>query len=177
MTSYEKLKVYLIFLKDKLFQKKFNRKKFVVHQYVNVLKTILNIQLENSENKNYQGISCFDLMCKLHSERWINHPEGNRKKDELQLFLDSFVKSGECEKKGESGYYYRVTGMAIKTIQEYETEEGKHNDSLVLQKLMGLLTLILTLAALFQAKIIEWPPEWVINLKTVWKCLSCQFYN
>lgn len=160
VTRYQQFMVNFLIVKEKIFQKKFNRKSLLSHQYVELLKIILDNQLDNSKNESYKGINCNALMTKIHSERWIDHPDGQRNKAKIQIFLDSFIDDGTCNKEKQ---FYRITGKAIQYIQEYETEESRHIDSLAVQRGIRCLTWIIALSAILQAGVIEWPEEWIFR--------------
>lgn len=168
VTGYGKLKTNLRILKSKLLQKKFNRKKLVTHDPLKILRVILNYQVRNPN----LGITHGTLLENLYSNRYYGHPDDEYMKNETNLLLESIVKSRDCEYKDTM---YRITEQGIQTIQKHEAEERKFNDSLTVQKGIFLLTIVLTIAALSQANIIEYPSEWKINLKVIWECLIKSF--
>jgi hypothetical protein len=154
MTKYTLIKVNLNILWNYFIQSRFNRKELLVHKGMDLLRFMLENQLDQSTDsptcQTAGGISIFDLMTQLHSSRWLNHPNRNRKQCEIKLYLESLVDTGDL-KTDTSGYHYLVTGKALQTIQQYEEEERRHNDSVKVQKGIFYLTFFIALAALIQA--------------------------
>ena len=93
-----------------------------------------------------------DLMLGLHSLRLINHPDKNRIKGILKLYVESFIETGEILRLG--GGSYKITGKAISTLEEYENVERKHSENKRLQEIIAMTTIILMLLA---AGLIKFP--------------------
>lgn len=153
VTKFEMIRVNLTIFCNFLIQSRFNRKAIISHKKIDILQTILNKYLDqkiiHDYTQNEEGISVFDLMTALNTERWLDHPEGKKKKAELGLYLESLVDSGDLNKNGR-GYYYIIKGKALQTIEHYETEERRHNDSVNTQFYMVILTFIIAWATVLQ---------------------------
>ncbi len=148
----------LIYLKVRLYnyissisQYFFNKRKLFKKKRMELLELMLNEQLDRDDN----GIDIYDLMTKLYSIRWINHPARSGQKQILKIYLDSLVDSGEIEKNNR---LYRVTGKAITTMERYEEEERRHIADVKLQRWMVYLTIILTIVAILSSGLIKFSP-------------------
>lgn len=154
VTKYEIMKVNFRLLRNFFLQAKFNRKNLVSHKRIKLLQIVLNKQLDQSQllsnHQTQTGVNIWDLMNEIHSIGWVNHPDGDRKQRELQLHLESLVNSGDL-KKDINAYDYILTNKALQTIQEYETEEDRHNDSISVQRKIVILTFSMVIVGLIQA--------------------------
>lgn len=52
---------------------------------------------------------------------------------------------------------YKVTGEALKTIELYEEQERKHRESVIMQRLTAILTVVIILLTAAQTGIIKLP--------------------
>jgi hypothetical protein len=141
---------YLRHIYANILQFFFNRTKLVMVQRHELLKTLV----QNHFKSTHTGIDQLDLMTKLHSIRWITHPEGEAVEKELELYLDSLVETGKLSKINTE---YVVKGKAIVTIENYEEAERRHRDNLRSQRRMIYLTILLAIFALVQAGVIKVP--------------------
>lgn len=123
-----------------------------------LLKIILECHIKSAP---HTGVNIIDLMTKLYSINWIDHPEGSEQREKLRLYLDSLVDSGELTKSNIS---YFVNSKAIATIAKYEEEERRHMDIVKVQKKMVilnrflvLLTICIVFFAMIQAGVIKLP--------------------
>ena len=123
-----------------------------------LLKVIVDCHIKSVP---HEGINLIDLMTKLYSINWIDHPEGGEQREKLRLYLDSLVDSGDLTK---SNLIYYVNSKAIMTIAKYEEEERRHMDIVKLQKKMViinrflvLLTICIVFFAMIQAGVIKLP--------------------
>lgn len=96
------------------------------------------------------------LSTAIYTLRFFQHPQRPDVQKKLQLYLDSFVESGELKIKSNS--LYKVTGKAIVTLEQFELEERRHADSLKVQGLVLVLTAVIALSAIVQAGIIKLKP-------------------
>lgn len=128
----------------------FNKKKLVTKQRIELLKFMMSDQID----RRHKGICSLNLMTKLYSIKWVLHPEGDQQQENLELYLDSLVKSGDLDLINDE---YVVTGKTISTIEKFEEEERRHVESVKMQKKMFWLTIIIAFLALVQAGVIKLP--------------------
>jgi hypothetical protein len=134
----------------------FDRRKLVTVQRLQLLRILVDNYIE----KAGRGIGLIELMTKLYSIKWVEHPAGDSQEQKISLYLDSLVASGELTKNITE---YSVTPKAILTIEKYEEAERRHKNQIRLQFLMVILTFLLAFFAMIQAQIIKFPWSW--NLK------------
>lgn len=147
ITKYEVFKCNIHNIFNRTSQYVFNKRKFATLDRIEILRSIIDLYF----SKNHNGFSSLDLMTKLYSLKWIVHPQSENQQHKLELFLDSFLISGEL--KSFNGHEYSVTGKAIATLSEYEEQERRHSESRKLQHIMMWLTAAIVLVGLLQAVI------------------------
>ncbi len=145
ITKYEVLKYNINKIFNKTSQFVFNKRKLVTFDRISLLRTMINYYF-NNRGKSFSRI---DLMNMIHSIRWIHHPDADQHKHKLQLFIDSFVETGEVKKINDTNYI--ITGRAITTLSKYEEQERRHTENIKLQRRIVWLTLAIVLAGLVQA--------------------------
>lgn len=145
ITKYEVFKCNFHKLFSNTRQFVFTKRKLATFDRIEILRSILDIYF----TKEHNGFDSLDLMTKLYTLSWIIHPKSERQQHKLELFLDSFVKSGELEKF--NGHEYSVTGKAIATLSDYEEQERRHSESRKLQNKMVWLTAAIVLVGVIQA--------------------------
>ena len=69
----------------------FNKRRLATKDRIEILRALIDMQFSGNGSK----FMTMDLMTHLYSLRWIVHPENDSKEHKLQLFVDSFVESGE----------------------------------------------------------------------------------
>lgn len=90
-------------------QSHFNKKSLVNQRSIELLSFMLNNQLDQYNSQSYhprestKGISRFDLMTKIHSPRWVEHPYSDKQNQKLEMHLESLVESGDLEQYNNSG--------------------------------------------------------------------------
>jgi hypothetical protein len=149
-TKIQYLILYVHILSYKCSQFIYNRKRLVTIQRLELLKALVDNHIE----KDGKGIGLIDIMTKLYSIRWLEHPDSDSQEKKLSLYLDSLVDSGELTK--DSTDYY-VTRKAILTLEKYEEDERRHRNQIRLQIMMVILTGLLALIAMIQTEIIKVP--------------------
>ena len=137
-------------MQEKYLQNSFNKKKLITKQRIDLLRFMLNDQLDRSHN----GIDIIDLMTKIYSLRWIMHPSRDHEERKLELYLESLVLSGDISKIDRE---YVVTGKALSTLEKYEEDERRHSEAVILQKKMVSLTFIIAFLALVQSGVVKLP--------------------
>jgi hypothetical protein len=128
----------------------YNRKRLVTIQRLEILKALVDNNIEQAG----EGIGLIEIITKLYSIKWVEHPDSDHQQNKISLYLDSLVDSGELTKNGAD---YYVTPKAISTLEKYEEDERRHRNQIKLQLMMIFLTLILALIAIIQAEIIKIP--------------------
>ena len=152
-SKYIYLKVFLRNSIQNIDQYFFNKKKIITKDRLNLLKFMLNMQLDRNNN----GIGLIDLMTELYSIKWVYHPNKEDEKNRLKLYLESLLNSGDLK---NSNNKYIVNGKAISTLERYERDDEKHIISVKLQRKMLLLTFVILLVAVIQADIVKVPIIW-----------------
>lgn len=140
--KYDIAKINTLLILDFLSQKRFNKKGLIKLEFLKLLRFMYKAQLDSCDPQSYNifpyypvGISEFDLMIKLHSPRWIEHPHSGREMLKLRMHLDALVASGDLARDNE-GQKYIVTGKALQTIEKHETDERRHKDSVRSQSIL-----------------------------------------
>lgn len=131
----------------------FNKRKFVTKKRMELLKLMMDDQID----REHEGIGTIELMSKLHSKKWVLHPHAEQQQRVLELYLESLQNAGEVKKINHD---YVVTGKAITTIERYEEEERRHTEAVKLQRKLVALTLLLVLVAALQSDLVKLPTVW-----------------
>jgi hypothetical protein len=159
--------VYIKIFIDNLNQQRFKKKKLIIKERLDLLKFMVSDQFKRS----HKGISILDLMTKLYTIQWIDHPESQTQEEKLELYLDSLVNSGDIQKINNE---YMVIGKAISSIEKFEEEERRHVENWKMQRrilwlniIIVMLTIIIALAALVQANVIKLPVLIDLTVKTI----------
>ena len=129
----------------------FNRKKLQFPHRMKLLGTLIDFQL----NEPSKAFSSHEVMTKLYSPRWYLHPKGRDSRKRMDLYLNSFVSSGELVvvERGD----YKVTGKAIATLESYQMESAREKDAQYTQYALVFLTLILAIIGVIQSGIVKVP--------------------
>jgi hypothetical protein len=146
--QYLKLGVHRILYK--LWRYIYNRKRLVTVGRLELLRILVDNHIEQGGKE----IGLIDLMTRLYSIAWVEHPDADSQEGKLSLYLDSLVESGELS-KNKADYF--VTAKAILTLQEFEEDERRHRNHVRLQVMMIILTGLLALFTIIQAGIIRVP--------------------
>jgi hypothetical protein len=134
---------------DRYAQYLFNKKKLVAKKRIDLLKFMLDKALDGTED-----FDSLDLVIDLYSLRWISHPTSESLRQTLDFYLESLVDTGELRK---ANHNYRLTGEAVRAIEEYEEQERKHTENVKMQWRMFFLTLAIVALTLVQAGLIKLP--------------------
>jgi hypothetical protein len=149
-TRIQYLMIYVHILSYKCSRFIYNRKRLVTIQRLEILKALVDNHIEESG----KGIDLIEIMTKLYSIRWVEHPDSDSQENKLSLYLDSLVDSGELTKDRVD---YFVTPKAILTLEKYEEDERRHRNQIRLQIMMVILTALLAIMAMIQTEIIKVP--------------------
>lgn len=149
-TALPYIKIHIHRIIEKSNQYFFNKKKLVTQKRIDLLKFMINDQLE----RDHDGIGLIDLMTKLYTIKWVLHPEGEDQQKKVEFYLDSLIASGDIK---DVNHQYVVNGSAIASIEKFEEEERRHTENVKMQKKTFWLTIIITCFALVQANVIKLP--------------------
>jgi len=137
-------KSYFKILVNKGIQRFYNTKRlFFRHNRLNLLRLLVEKQLEDPSG----SVSSWEIMDDLYTIKWYGHPKGNELHDKLKLFLASFVETKEIERIGGSGHHYKVTGLALKSLEDADLEERRHQENIDIQRRITYLTLVIACTA------------------------------
>lgn len=128
----------------------FNKKKLVTRQRMGLVRFLWEQKLNGRDE-----VDAFHLMGKLYGLKWILHPEGQDQKQKVHAFLDSLADTGELIKTNEGKF--RITGYALKSVEEYEEQERRHTDNVKIQRWALALTLAIVLLTATQADLVKVP--------------------
>lgn len=145
------VKIEIRKLYDSIMQFFFNRKSLVNKKRFEILNILFNKHVEE-DNFQFNRITVMSTLC---SVRWFRHPEAKEEQRRVQLYLDSFLKSGEIE-QAQAGTY-KLTSKALISLEEYELAKRRHDDNMWLQIAMAVISGLLVLLAGIQAGLLKCP--------------------
>lgn len=164
-TRFYKLQSIYALAKHSVPQYFFNKKTLQLPKRMKVLESIIAKQSEEP-NKSFSSL---DLMSYMYSIRWYLHPQKAELRKKMDLYLSSFVSSGELKNQGGS-FDFIITGKAIATLEQYQIETARAKSAKSASSWMLRLTAILAFFAAFQSGLIK-SPVW-IDLSKIWEWLS-----
>lgn len=167
-TLFYKLQSIYVLAKHSVPQFFFNNKKLQLPQRMKILESIIAMQSEEPD----RAFSSLDLMSYMYSIRWYLHPNKTATRKKLDLYLSSFVASGELKNANNRSIDFEITGKAIATLEEYQIETARAKSAKSANSWMLRLTAILAFFAAFQSELIK-SPTW-IDLGKIWEWLSLQ---
>lgn len=124
-----------------------HRKRTAVERYT-VLNTVKILRVGDNHP------TAWDVASKLLGQFWTDNVDAFDRLDQVEAMLDALEELGEVKKNGAR---YLVTGKGIASLSQYEEEERKHRESMKNQNAIRWLTVIMAVAALLQAKVINLP--------------------
>jgi hypothetical protein len=148
-TGWPYVKIHTARLTFRVGQYFFNKRKLATRRRMELLSFLVNRYLSGKAE-----FSPIDLMTNLYSIRWVEHPDGESARIQLEAYLEAMVETGELAK---SSYKYRVTGQALRAIEEYEEQERKHVENVRMQRAMLWLTIAIAVFTAVQAQLIKLP--------------------
>lgn len=154
------IRAWLYFKRNKFSQFIYNRKKLVTKQRVDLLKTILDAQLNGAKH-----VSSLNVMTLIHTNKWYLHPNREDHHRRVMLYLDALAETKDLAK---SGIDYSITGQGIAAIERYEEEERKHSESIASQRRMFWLTIVIAALTLVQAGLVKLPALLDLNEMSLW---------
>ncbi len=135
------VKFYIIGFFENISQFFFNRKSLATLKRMDLLKRILDYY----EETELDELGLDDLMTKIYSSKWDQHPHAQTRKKMIKFYLRSFEHSGELA--GVGHYQFQIQPKAIDTYEKYE--ELKNRDVIYqrLQLWMIVLTSVLAITS------------------------------
>ena len=164
-TWFYKLQSIYALAKHSVPQYFFNKKTLQLPKRMKVLESIIAKQSEDP----HKSFSSLDLMSYMYSIRWYLHPQKTELRKKMDLYLSSFVSSGELKNQGGS-FDFIITGKAIATLEQYQIETARAKSAKSANSWMLRLTAILAFFAAVQSGLIK-SPAW-IDLGKIWEWLS-----
>ncbi len=159
-TGFYKVQSFLSSMKHQVPQFFFNKKTLQLPSRM----IILEKAIAKQSVKPHKTFSSLDIMTYVYGMRWYLHPKKTEVKQKMELYLESFVASGELS--SPSSFDYKVTGKAIATLEQYQIEIARAKSDLNNQRAIVVLTIILAIFTGFQAGIIK--TSYYVNLDKVW---------
>lgn len=98
-----------------------------------------------------QGVIATELL----GRHWERYQANLMPFNQMRRMLEALVELGELSIRNHT---YAVTGKGVAALSQYEEEERKHKEAITLQKKIAWLTIVMAVAALLQAKVIDFPP-------------------
>ncbi|RRU09641.1 hypothetical protein EGJ03_09385 [Stenotrophomonas maltophilia] len=135
------------------------RKRVSIQRY-SVLSTVKRLKTGNSVP------TAWDVANSILGQDWTNEQGAFERLDQVEEMLEALVDLKELRKKNAG---YVVTGSGIAALSQYEEEERKHRESIWMQRWIAILTVVMVVAALLQAKVIEIPPMLTFKGKWPWQ--------
>lgn len=133
--------------------KLFNSRKLQSKKRLELLQYLVD---KYSEKPQHQ-ISLIELMWDLYGIKVSTHPDFRKEKAKLELYLKSFLESGELKRSNKYDNHYALAGKAIVTLEHYEEDERRHTDNVKLQRKIATATIFLVLFAVIQSGVIKVP--------------------
>lgn len=152
VTRYIYIKTSVIMFYDKVAQFLFNKRKFETKRRHELLKFLVREYMGSKNGFGYVGV-----LHNLHSSRIFSHPDLSGETVKIMAHLNALVDTGEL--RMDHGNYH-ITGLAFKTLSEYEDENRKHKANLWMQGLIIVLTLLVVFGTMVQANLIKLKP-WI----------------
>lgn len=148
-TRWPYISIALVRSISRLDQYFFNKKKLISDKRIKLLKVLVNEALDGRSEHDLMG-----MMARLYTIRWFSHPQGQEAKKRLEKYLNWLEETGELRRRDHK---YIVTGKALRVIEEYEEQERKHAENVILQR--RSLWVAVTIAALtsVQAGLVKLP--------------------
>jgi len=128
----------------------YNRRKLVTKQRIDLLKIILDAQV-NGHDK----LSSLSVMSLIHTDRWYGHPNQEDEHHRIEFYLEKLVETNDLVRNGID---YQISGQGVAAIEIYEEQERQHSENISSQRRMFWLTIVIALLTLVQAGLVKLPP-------------------
>lgn len=141
-------------LKEAITQKIFNRRLRFRQDRIEVLKRLVDIHiLEAGENLGLlhqpRSKGVVQLFSDFYGDRVFVHPNYEQESARFRLIIDSLSATGELSKTNL--HEYTLNPLAVASISQYELDERRHSDSVKQNRRLVWITIVTTIAAVFQA--------------------------
>jgi hypothetical protein len=150
------------YLKESFAQSLYNYRTKFRKDRIEVLKRLVQVSLKEAEKNN--GLlttnswkSVVGLLSEVYGNRVYGHPGYEAEAAHFRLILESLVATGELEK--QKMHEFKLNGLALASISNYELEERRHRDSVRQNRLLFFVTVVMAVAAVVQAYSTFWRPE------------------
>lgn len=138
---------HLIAAKESMTQRLFNMTVRFKRDRIAVLRQLVDYDINHDAPPSQRNESSLHgYFSDLYGLRAHSHPLYDKESRRLQLILESLVDSGDLVKR-EIGY--RISGKAINTILEFETESKRHRIGVIQNWLLVVLTAVIAFVPFF----------------------------
>jgi hypothetical protein len=122
-TRFYKLKSLYILARQRVPQFFFNRRKLQLATRMAILEKVVAKQSDEPR----KSFSSHDIMSYMYSLRWYLHPQRTQLRQRMDLYLESFVDSGELKRVSGTGELL-ITGKAVATLESYQIEVSRERE-------------------------------------------------
>ncbi|HDZ9267318.1 TPA: hypothetical protein RUZ06_003491 [Vibrio cholerae] len=147
-TGLYKLQTFFAWSKHHVPQFFFNKKSLQLPTRMKILEKIISKQSVDPS----KTFSSLDIMNYVYGLRWYSHPQRTDVRQKMELYLESFVASGEIKRFSGD---YQMAGQAVATLEQYQIEVARAKSDSRNQKAIVMLTIILAIFTGFQAGVLE----------------------
>lgn len=162
-TGFYKVQTFFAWASHAIPQFVFNKAPLQLPSRMKILEKIIAKQ-SVAPNKTFSSL---DIMSYVYGLRWYLHPQKTEVRQKMDLYLESFVASGELLKIAGG---YKITGQAVATLEKYQIEVARTKSDSRNQIIIIVLTVVLAIFAGLQAKIIE--TSYKINIDKIFDWLA-----
>lgn len=140
--------------KASLGQWRFNLSTRFRRERIEVLREIVAVHMRKAQRENPllfvpSSSSVVSLFADIYGPQVYAHPSFNRESATFRIILDSLVSSGDLEQCAL--HEFKLSPRSLVTIAEYEQSERRHRESVNLNRMLILLTMILTVSSVVDA--------------------------
>ena len=92
-------------------------------------------------------------MSLMYGDRWARHPDNEQLHQYYVLVLDSLVESDDLNLE-DNGYH--LSPKALSTLAQFEEDNRKHRDLVIMQKILAALTFALVMVGMQLEILLAW---------------------
>jgi hypothetical protein len=158
----------MVQLRERLFQRAYERMNPIRAERLDVLRAILDQRLTDNGYHYILGedtINSEQLAAKMFGRRALNREDGGRLFSRIDLILDSLLQSNDIEVVGHADLgtrSVRATGKSITTVSQADSEDRRHRDTKFMTcVLIGVGALQVIAAAMQIQAAREWVNGWI----------------
>lgn len=142
---------------QKLHQWRFNRYAPNISGNKQVLQSLVDLRLSSARSDDLGAgrtgaTSVFQLMEHIYGSRIYGHPQYHALAERLKMTLEAFTASGEVERSHDS---FRASGRAVDTLAKMEEAELRHNENIMVNRRIAILTFVMALAAVLEIPLLS----------------------